>query len=104
MGRQRLLSIVLDMKDTLFEDRQKPKTMPPNLVNLHSSLFACYSQSEDQNASALESSTPQIGVSVSYFDDDTDVVTNLDQLAINKPKILDNSERRSSNTSDATIR
>ena len=92
------------MKDNLFEDRQKPKTMPPNLVNLHTSLFTCYSQSEDKNASALESSTPQIGVSVSYFDDDADVVTNLDKLAINNPKTLDNSERRSSNTSDITIR
>ena len=105
------------MRDILPQDQNISKNMPPNLVNLHSSLFSCYSQSEPKNASpGPESSTAKIGVSFTYYDDDLDVVTTQDpsepsistvyqssQMTNKTPKNTDIIERRSSNTSDITI-
>ena len=106
------------MKNILFEDKNNSKSMAPNLVNLHSSLFSCYSHSEPKNLSpGPESSTPKIGVSFTYYDDDLDVVTAHDpsqpsistvyqssQISNNMSKNTDIIERRSSNTSDITTR
>ena len=105
------------MKDILSPDKNNSKNMPPNLVNLHSSLFSCYSQSEPKNASpGPESSTPKIGVSFTYYDDDLDVVTTHDQSQPSISTVYQSSqmnntnskntniiERRPSNTSDITI-
>jgi hypothetical protein len=105
------------MKDILFKDQNKSKNMSPNLVNLHSSLFSCYSQSEQKNTPpGPESGTPKIGVSFTYYDDNLDVVTTHNpsqpsistvyqssQITNNISKVTDIITRRSSNTSDITI-
>ena len=106
------------MTEILFEDKNKNDNMPPNLVNLHTSLFSCYSHSGVKDEPDPASSTPKIGVHVSNFDDDSDVVTTQDGLAVtnssdisgNKPfpisydfsNEMDN-ERRESELSDETI-
>ena len=106
------------MTDQLFEDKKKNETMPPNIVNLHNSLFSCYSQSANQDDPNPENSAPKIGVRVSNFDDDADVVTAQDGIAVtdfskfcgnipfqisHKFSCEADNERRASQESDETI-
>ena len=55
------------MKET-NKDKDKSKNVPPNVVNLHSTIFSCYSQSDQKDTSPdPEMSNPKIGVSLSHF-------------------------------------
>ena len=106
------------MTELLFEGKTKNENMPPNIVNLHTSLFSCYSQSGIKNETDTTKTAPQIGVRVSNFDDDSDVVMTKDGLAVTESSNLggqkafcisncinhdDDNDRRASNLSDETI-
>ena len=106
------------MTELLFEDKKKTENMPPNIVNLHTSLFSCYSQSGSKNETDPGKTTPQIGVHVSNFDDDSDVVMTKDGLVATESANLggkkafcisncinneNDNDRRESNLSDETI-
>ena len=109
---------LLRMTDIHFDEKEKSGNMPTNIVSLHSSLFSCYSQPGTKDETFPESSTPQIGVRISNFDDDNDVVTTEHGLAVidsskvcvNEPfqithnfsNEMDN-DRRASHLSDETI-
>ena len=70
------------MTDIHFDEKEKSGNMPTNIVSLHSSLFSCYSQSGNKDETFPDSITPKIGVRISNFDDDNDVVTTEHGLAV----------------------
>ena len=106
------------MTELLFEDKKKTENMPPNTVNLHTSLFSCYSHTGTKEETDQGKITPQIGVHVSNFDDDSDVVMTKDGLAVTESSNLrgqkafcisncinneTENDRRASQLSDETI-
>ena len=106
------------MTDIHFDQKEKNENKPTNTVGLHSSLFSCYSQSGTKDETFPDSNPPQIGVRISNFDDDNDVVTTEHGLAVtdsskvsvndpfqithNFSNEMDN-DRRASHLSDDTI-
>ena len=106
------------MTDIHFDQKEKNENKPTNTAGLHSSLFSCYSQSGTKHETFPDSNTPKIGVRISNFDDDNDVVTTEHGLAVidsskvcvdepfqithNFSNEMDN-DRRASHLSDETI-
>ena len=73
---------LLRMTDIHFDEKEKNENMPSKTVSLHSSLFSCYSQAGTKDETFSDSNTPKIGVRISHFDDDNDVVTTEHGLAV----------------------
>ena len=106
------------MTDIHFDQKEKNENKPTNTVGLHSSLFSCYSQSGTKDVTFPDNNTPQIGVRISNFDDDNDVVTteyglavtDSSKVSVNEPFQIThnfsnemNNDRRASHLSDETI-